>query len=638
MLAGGAMQQPSYGAPSPYYAAAAHVEPSAPAPGPVYQHPMWGAPAPPPPPPQPESPLVAPSYPQPEYPSYSYDTPPNIYPPQETAAPAYPFYGTPPAGFSPQTAGSSAPEYAPQAPPPPPPPPAWDYTSRGNSLGFGSGPGGGANDYTASTNSGGLGLVSGGSNGGAPYGGGQYGPGQYGGSEYGGGEYGASSGVVQYQGAGEPYGARGTGSGAYWGATEETPNRSSDNTYVTLSSGAQSGDSRRDGAAATGAADGVQRFNVQLLPEGAGSNQSVVCQVGLDGLRLMEASNGRLLRVYPLDTITCWAVKEPSVFTFWARSSVDVEQRAVRLQSSEYVTSSVLDALTAACVQLYEMGGKEGAGGGSAPGGGKDEGSAAKGGPNAFMEWVAAQTKARAPAQEEKEHWVPDQLAAKCNNCNADFSAFLRRHHCRNCGGVFCDKCTRGRSPLTAEPGAPAVRVCDHCLAEVTQRLTHAKETGAGVSPVAAKAAPGGAGAPRSHQDLAKQLEEELQRNTRRAAASASAAAAEGQRGTGGGGTGGGGNGRPEGASWLLSCKNCHTVTVAGPGQDACPSCGVRAGAPDNGTTRAGGVGPAAQPRRNLQQVVCPTCTVHLEVEVPSVGTETVECGVCAHPFLVGSA
>ncbi|KAK9113675.1 hypothetical protein Syun_020472 [Stephania yunnanensis] len=34
-------------------------------------------------------------------------------------------------------------------------------------------------------------------------------------------------------------------------------------------------------------------------------------------------------------------------------------------------------------------------------------------------------------------------------------------HHCRNCGDIFCDKCTHGRIALTADENAQPVRVCD---------------------------------------------------------------------------------------------------------------------------------------------------------------------------------
>lgn len=38
------------------------------------------------------------------------------------------------------------------------------------------------------------------------------------------------------------------------------------------------------------------------------------------------------------------------------------------------------------------------------------------------------------------------------------------QHHCRNCGDIFCDKCTHGRIALTADENAQPVRVCDRCM------------------------------------------------------------------------------------------------------------------------------------------------------------------------------
>lgn len=40
----------------------------------------------------------------------------------------------------------------------------------------------------------------------------------------------------------------------------------------------------------------------------------------------------------------------------------------------------------------------------------------------------------------------------------------LLQHHCRNCGDIFCDKCTQGRTALTADEDAQPVRVCDRCM------------------------------------------------------------------------------------------------------------------------------------------------------------------------------
>eukprot|EP01064_Diplonema_japonicum_P003687 TRINITY_DN1238_c0_g2_i1.p1 TRINITY_DN1238_c0_g2~~TRINITY_DN1238_c0_g2_i1.p1 ORF type:complete len:418 (+),score=57.47 TRINITY_DN1238_c0_g2_i1:66-1256(+) len=39
--------------------------------------------------------------------------------------------------------------------------------------------------------------------------------------------------------------------------------------------------------------------------------------------------------------------------------------------------------------------------------------------------------------------WVPNEASSTCMQCTAQFSLFLRRHHCRRCGGLFCWKCCK---------------------------------------------------------------------------------------------------------------------------------------------------------------------------------------------------
>jgi hypothetical protein len=63
--------------------------------------------------------------------------------------------------------------------------------------------------------------------------------------------------------------------------------------------------------------------------------------------------------------------------------------------------------------------------------------------------------------------WVPDQSYDVCYGCLRKFTVFLRRHHCRSCGQLFCRFCSSGRAELT--PGAGFVRVCDACLQDVTR-------------------------------------------------------------------------------------------------------------------------------------------------------------------------
>ena len=45
--------------------------------------------------------------------------------------------------------------------------------------------------------------------------------------------------------------------------------------------------------------------------------------------------------------------------------------------------------------------------------------------------------------ENNKTMWVPDEKAPTCYNCHKQFSAiFLRKHHCRICGNVFCKDCS----------------------------------------------------------------------------------------------------------------------------------------------------------------------------------------------------
>ncbi|CAL6061367.1 FYVE_zinc finger domain-containing protein [Hexamita inflata] len=41
----------------------------------------------------------------------------------------------------------------------------------------------------------------------------------------------------------------------------------------------------------------------------------------------------------------------------------------------------------------------------------------------------------------ERSDWIEDNEANSCMICNGDFNLFNRRHHCRRCGRVTCDKC-----------------------------------------------------------------------------------------------------------------------------------------------------------------------------------------------------
>nr|XP_004291340.2 PREDICTED: formin-like protein 16 isoform X2 [Fragaria vesca subsp. vesca] len=355
-------------------------------------------------------------------------------------------------------------------------------------------------------------------------------------------------GVFAYQGEKvEPYGARGT-------APKSSSSSALFDDYgraISFNSGRESAVSSSKIVRAVPKADtqddsksGVLKFRVKLLAESGGqSTMDVLCQIGLDGIRMLDPATSRTLRIYPLETITRCEVTDSSTFAFWSKSTVDIEPRRIRLQSNSYTTNTLLDTVTAATVQLKEMGGS------TRPAESlKTELSAER--KKGLTDWM----NIIKPGNEEKDHWVPDEAVSKCTACGTDFGAFIRRHHCRNCGDIFCDKCTHGRIALTAEENAPQVRVCDRCMAEVTQRLSNAKD--ASSKPAALH----------SHEDLAKKLQAEMEKNRRESSGS-----------------------------------------------------------------KSDGSG------RRMREVACPTCTVHLQVQVPSSGSETIECGVCQHPFLVSA-
>ncbi|KAJ2329228.1 hypothetical protein GGI00_003996 [Coemansia sp. RSA 2681] len=68
--------------------------------------------------------------------------------------------------------------------------------------------------------------------------------------------------------------------------------------------------------------------------------------------------------------------------------------------------------------------------------------------------------------------WDPDETSDRCYICFRDFSLFLRRHHCRACGKIVCNSCSRksimfvGRASIESKEG----RGCDQCIARLFGR------------------------------------------------------------------------------------------------------------------------------------------------------------------------
>ena len=84
--------------------------------------------------------------------------------------------------------------------------------------------------------------------------------------------------------------------------------------------------------------------------------------------------------------------------------------------------------------------------------------------------------KASTPIQ--AAYWQKDSEVHTCQGCQVKFSFTTRRHHCRKCGGIFCDKCTNKKrtldNPLTekgpsGKRGVKDCRVCEKCFSSLSR-------------------------------------------------------------------------------------------------------------------------------------------------------------------------
>ncbi|XP_016103795.1 myotubularin-related protein 4 [Sinocyclocheilus grahami] len=64
----------------------------------------------------------------------------------------------------------------------------------------------------------------------------------------------------------------------------------------------------------------------------------------------------------------------------------------------------------------------------------------------------------------EVTRWVPDHMASHCFNCDCEFWIAKRRHHCRNCGNVFCKDCCHLKLPIPDQQLYDSVLVCNTCF------------------------------------------------------------------------------------------------------------------------------------------------------------------------------
>ncbi|KAJ5725029.1 uncharacterized protein N7483_006386 [Penicillium malachiteum] len=84
-------------------------------------------------------------------------------------------------------------------------------------------------------------------------------------------------------------------------------------------------------------------------------------------------------------------------------------------------------------------------------------------------EWMKTEHLGEVTGAPTRDHWKADSASRNCDSptCRSSFGIFLRRHHCRHCGHVFCASHTPHTVPLDQDarfhPDGEPSRACDLC-------------------------------------------------------------------------------------------------------------------------------------------------------------------------------
>ncbi|KEF56310.1 uncharacterized protein A1O9_07891 [Exophiala aquamarina CBS 119918] len=84
-------------------------------------------------------------------------------------------------------------------------------------------------------------------------------------------------------------------------------------------------------------------------------------------------------------------------------------------------------------------------------------------------DWLQAEELSDVTGPPKKDHWKPDEASPTCDSpqCRSSFNLFVRKHHCRHCGHIFCSTHTTYTIPLDQDakfhPGGLHSRACETC-------------------------------------------------------------------------------------------------------------------------------------------------------------------------------
>eukprot|EP01064_Diplonema_japonicum_P012387 TRINITY_DN19867_c0_g1_i1.p1 TRINITY_DN19867_c0_g1~~TRINITY_DN19867_c0_g1_i1.p1 ORF type:complete len:2577 (+),score=592.45 TRINITY_DN19867_c0_g1_i1:36-7733(+) len=102
-----------------------------------------------------------------------------------------------------------------------------------------------------------------------------------------------------------------------------------------------------------------------------------------------------------------------------------------------------------------------------------------------LRDFVGGSKEAGFREKKGRENWARDDSVKVCK-CGTRFSTIKRRHHCRSCGGVFCDACTNFQALVPTGQGGTqggTKRVCQPCY-NVLKQTQSAATTATGSASV----------------------------------------------------------------------------------------------------------------------------------------------------------
>jgi hypothetical protein len=73
------------------------------------------------------------------------------------------------------------------------------------------------------------------------------------------------------------------------------------------------------------------------------------------------------------------------------------------------------------------------------------------------------------PGKGMVDHWMKDEHSESCVDCKVKFTIYERKHHCRNCGKVFCSSCSQYQAEIPRLKIMQPVRVCKPCHTNLTK-------------------------------------------------------------------------------------------------------------------------------------------------------------------------